>query len=45
MLANLGRQLREPDVVDQAINDTRELWVMLYHASLGFEGGESTRDR
>ena len=25
----------------QAISDHRELWVMLYRASLGFEDGES----
>ena len=39
---DLDRQLREPDVLAQAINDNRELWVMLYHASLGFEVGESS---
>ena len=42
LLSNLDRQLREPDVVALAIKDNREMWVMLYHASLGFEVGESS---
>ena len=37
MLSNLDRQLREPDVIDEAIREHREMWVMLYRASLGFE--------
>ena len=37
MLSNLDRQLREPHVLAQAISDNRELWVMLYRASVGFE--------
>jgi hypothetical protein len=42
MLSNLDRQLREPDVLAQAISDNRELWVALYRASLGFEDDESS---
>ena len=42
MLSNLDRQLREPHVLAQAISDNRELWVMLYRASLGFEDGETS---
>jgi hypothetical protein len=42
MLSNLDRQLREPHVLAQAISDHREMWVMLYRASRGFEDGESS---
>lgn len=42
MLSNLDRQLREPDVLAQTISDHREMWVMLYRASLGFDDGESS---
>lgn len=42
MLSNLDRELREPHVLAQAISDQREMWVMLYRASLGFDGGESS---
>ena len=41
MLSNLDRELREPDVLAEAISDRREMWVMLYHLSRGFEEGES----
>lgn len=37
MLANLDRQLREPEVVDEALREHREMWTMLYRASSGFE--------
>ena len=36
MLSNL-EQLREPAVIDEAIRDRREMWVLLYRASLGHE--------
>ena len=35
-LSNL-KQLREPAVIDEVLRERRELWVMLYCASLGFE--------
>ena len=41
MLSNLDRQLREPHVLAQAISDHREMWVMLYRASLRSDDGES----
>ena len=41
MLSNLDRVLREPDVLAEAIAEHREMWVMLYRASLEFEDGES----
>ena len=41
MLSNLDRQLREPDVLAQAVRDNREMWVMLYRLSRGLDGGES----
>ncbi len=37
MLSNLDRLLREPAVIDEAIRDHREMWVLLYRASLGFD--------
>jgi hypothetical protein len=41
MLSNLDRQFREPIVIDEAIRAHREMWVMLYRASLGFDVPES----
>ena len=41
MLSNLDRELRDPDELATAIADNREMWVMLYRASLGLENGES----
>lgn len=37
MLSNPDRLLREPDVIDEAIREHREMWVLLYRASLGFD--------
>lgn len=37
MLSNLDRLLREPAVIDEAIREHREMWVLLYRASLGFD--------
>jgi hypothetical protein len=34
MLSNLDKAIREPDVLDEAIRDHREMWVKLYRASL-----------
>ena len=42
MLSNLDRQLREPDVIDEAIREHREMWVTLYRAGLGFDVPEAT---
>lgn len=36
MLSNLDKQLREPDVIDDAVREHREMWVALYRASSGF---------
>lgn len=33
MLSNLDKEIREPEVLDEAIRDHREMWVMLYRAS------------
>jgi hypothetical protein len=41
LLSNLDRELREPDVLAQAVSDNRAMWVMLYRASQGFDSGES----
>ena len=37
MLSNLDRLLIEPAVVGEAIGEHREMWVMLYRASLGMD--------
>lgn len=37
MLPNLDRVLREPAVIDETIREHREMWVLLYRASLGFD--------
>jgi hypothetical protein len=41
MLSNFDRRLREPVVIDEAIREQREIWVMLYRASLGFDVRDS----
>ena len=41
MLSNLDRELREPEVLAEAVSDRREMWVMLYRLSHGFEEGDS----
>jgi hypothetical protein len=35
MLSNLDKRLREPEVIDEAIRDHRDTWVMLYRAAAG----------
>ena len=42
MLSNLDRELREPDVLAEAVRDKRDLWVMLYRAARGFDDGGSS---
>jgi len=37
MLSNLDKQLREPEVIDEAIRNHREMWTKLYQAGLGFD--------
>ena len=37
MLSNLDGHLREPAVIDETIRERREMWVMLYRASSGFD--------
>ena len=41
MLSNLDRVLRDGDVIDEAIRAHREMWVMLYRASLRFDASDS----
>ncbi len=41
MLSNLDRRLREPEVIDEAVREHREMWVMLYRASLRFDARDS----
>ena len=41
MLSNLDGHLREPVVIDETIREHREMWVMLYRASLGFDVRDS----
>jgi hypothetical protein len=37
MLSNLDKQLRDPEVIDEAIRDNRDMWTRLYQAGLGFD--------
>ncbi len=37
MLSNLDRLLREPEAIDEAIRENREMWVLLYRVSKGFD--------
>jgi hypothetical protein len=37
MLSNLDQLVSDSAVIDEAIREHREMWVMLYHASLGFD--------
>ncbi len=39
MLSNLDKQLREPEVIDAAIRDHRDMWTRLYQAGLRFDSG------
>lgn len=41
MLSNLDRVLREADVIDEAIREHREMWALLYRASLRFDAPDS----
>ena len=41
MLSNLDRLLREPDVIEESIREHREMWVVLYRASLRFDDSDS----
>jgi hypothetical protein len=41
LLSNLDRELREPAVLAQALGEHRDMWLMLYRTSRGFEDGES----
>ena len=41
MLSNLDKLLREPEVIDEAIRQNREVWVALYRASLAFDAPDS----
>ena len=37
MLSNLDKQLREPEVVEEALQAHRDMWERLYQAGLGFD--------
>lgn len=40
MLSNLDKQLREPEVIAEAVQDHRDMWMRLYQAGLGFDTRE-----
>ncbi|HWG55553.1 MAG TPA: hypothetical protein VNT58_03425 [Gaiellaceae bacterium] len=40
MLSNLDRQLREDEVIDEALSSQRQLWVALYLASRDAQDGD-----
>ena len=37
MLSNLDKQLREAEVIDDAIREHRDMWTKLYKAGLNFD--------
>ena len=39
-LSNLDKQLREPEVIDDAIRNHRDMWTKLYRAGLRFDISE-----
>lgn len=41
MLSNFNEALREPEVLDEAIRHHRDMWVMLYRASLNADALDS----
>ena len=41
VLSNLDERLREPHVLADTIREQREMWVMLYRASVGGEMPDS----
>jgi hypothetical protein len=45
MLSNLDRGIREPDVITETIREHREMWRMLYRASLGLDVTDSREPR
>jgi hypothetical protein len=42
MLSNLDKQLREPEVIDEAIREHRDMWTKLYQAGVTLDGHEET---
>lgn len=42
MLSNLDRELRDPEVLAQAVRERRDMWVMLYQVSHRAEDRDST---
>ena len=45
MLSNLSGIISKPEVIDEAINERREMWVKLYRASLGFDISDTEADK
>ena len=45
MLSNLDKHLREPAVIDDSLRDRRDMWVMLYRASIAPGAPASTNER
>jgi hypothetical protein len=41
MLSNLDKHLREPVVINEAIREHRDMWVLLYYASVGLDVHDS----
>lgn len=41
LLSNFDQLISDPSVIADAIRDHRDTWVMLYHASLGFDVPDS----
>jgi hypothetical protein len=42
MLSNLDKQLRAPEVIDEALREHRDMWAMLYRASSGLDARDES---
>ena len=37
MLSNVDRLMADPEVIDDAIREHRDMWILIYPASRGFD--------
>ena len=41
MLSNVDRLMADPEVIDDAMREHRDMWVLIYRASRGFDISDS----
>ena len=42
MLSNLDKHLREPEVIEEAVRDHRDMWLRLYQVGVRFDRREAS---